>query len=306
MHRLRLAAAGAIGVGVACALVVALAHPNTPEAHAAQRDTDPANACRLQPGQTHDVTLDVPGQGTRTALVRLPSHTTSRPLPLVVILHGAYGNGAFMERYSGFSQRADASGFAVVYPSAGRHFWTLAPGSGPDDVAFINRLLDELLSGGCFDARRVSAAGVSNGGGLAARLACDLSSRLAAVAMVAGGYSQIRDCHPDHPVSILEMHGTADPVVPYRGGAGDVPRWVHRWVAHDGCDRQPARSNPVSRVTQYVWPYCHAGVVVEHLAIAGGRHQWPGSKPPDPGPRISMSATDEIWRFFQDRRLASG
>jgi poly(3-hydroxybutyrate) depolymerase len=169
------------------------------------------------------MTLDVPGQGTRTALVHLPSHTTSRPLPLVIVLHGAYGSGAFMERYSGFSQRAYAAGFAVVYPSAGRHFWTLAPGSGPDDVAFIGRLLDQLLSGGCFDAKRVSAAGVSNGGGLAARLACELSGRLAAIAMVAGGYSQIRDCHPDHPVSILEMHGTADPVVPYRGGACPAP-----------------------------------------------------------------------------------
>jgi hypothetical protein len=126
LHRLRLAAAGAIGVGIACALVLALAHPNPPEAHAALRDTDPANACRLQPGQTHDMTLDVPGQGTRTPLVHLPSHTTSRPLPLVIVLHGAYGSGAFMERYSGFSQRADAAGFAVVHPSAGRHFWTLA------------------------------------------------------------------------------------------------------------------------------------------------------------------------------------
>jgi poly(3-hydroxybutyrate) depolymerase len=56
-------------------------------------------------------------------------------------------------------------------------------------------------------------------------------------------------------------------------------------------------------VTQYVWPYCHAGVVVEHLAVAGGQHQWPGSDPPDPGPRI-LSPTDEIWRFFRDRGLA--
>ena len=147
---------------------------------------------------------------------------------------------------------------------------------------------------------------MSNGGGLAARLACELSGRLAAVAMVAGGYSQIRDCHPEHALSVLEIHGTADPVVPYRGGAGDVPRWVHRWVAHDGCDRHSARSNPVSRVTQYVWSFCHSGVVVEHLAIAGGQHQWPGSDPPDSGPRIGLSATDEICRFFQHRRLASG
>ena len=247
----------------------------------------------------------MPGQGTRTALVRLPRHRTSRRLPLVLVLHGAYGNGAFMERYTGFSRRAEAEGFAVVYPSAGRHFWTLAPGRGPDDVAFINPLLDRLLAGGCFDADRVSAAGVSNGGGFAARLACDLSGRLAGVAMVAGGYSTVRGCHPDQPLSILEMHGTADSVVPYRGGAGDVPRWVRRWVTHDGCDRQPARSHPAARVTRSVWAGCDAGVVVQHLRIAGGRHQWPGSLR-DPGPRIDLSATDEIWRFFRDRRRASG
>ena len=306
MPRLRVAAAGATGLGVLCALVVALAHLDPPDAPAALRGSDPSAACRLEPGHTRRVTLDVPGQGNRTALVRLPSHRTSRPLPLVLVLHGAYGNGAFMERYTGFSRRAEAAGFAVVYPSAGRHFWTLAPGKGPDDVAFINSLLDRLLSGGCFDPNRVSAAGVSNGGGFAARLACDLSSRLAAVAMVAGGYSTVRDCQPDQPLSILEMHGTADPVVPYRRGANDVPRWVRRWVAHDGCHGHPVRSKPVARVSRSVWARCHAGVVVEHLRIAGGRHQWPGSHPGDHGPQISLSATDEISRFLQDRRLASG
>jgi polyhydroxybutyrate depolymerase len=306
MPRLRVTAAGAIGVGVVCAIVVALAHPDPPEAPAAPRSSDPSSACRLPSGHTRRVTLDVPGQGTRTAQVRLPRRRSSRALPLVLVLHGARGSGAAMEHYTRFSRRAEAAGFAVVYPSSGRNLWTLAPGRGPDDVAFIDALLDRLLSGACFDPNRVSAAGLSNGGGFAARLACDLSGRLAAVAMVAGGYSTVRPCHPDHPLSILEMHGTADPVVPYRGGAGDVPGWVRRWVAHNGCDGHPARSNPVARVTRSVWAHCHAGVVVEHLRIAGGHHQWPGSHPRDRGRRIGLSATDEIWRFFRDRRLASG
>jgi polyhydroxybutyrate depolymerase len=306
MHPRRLAAAGAIGAGLVCALVVGLAHHGPPDAPAALRRSDPAAACRQQRGQARRVALDVPGQGTRTALVRLPRHRTSRRLPLVLVLHGADGNGAFMQRFTGFSRRAEAAGFAVVYPNAGRYFWTLAAGRGPDDVAFINALLDRLLSGGCFAADRVSVAGLSNGGGFAARLACDLSARLAAVAMVAGGYGTVSECQPDHPLSILEMHGTADPVVPYRGGAGDVPRWVRRWVVHDGCDGRPARSHPVARVTRSVWAHCDAGVVVQHLRIAGGRHQWPGSDPPERGPQIGLSATDEIWRFFRGRRLASG
>ena len=101
----------------------------------------------------------------------------ARHYPLIVALHGAYGNGAFMERYSGLSRLADREGFAVVYPDAAGSFWRISADGA--DVRFIDVLLDRVLAGGCFDAARVSAVGVSNGAGMVARFAWDeLAARL--------------------------------------------------------------------------------------------------------------------------------
>jgi polyhydroxybutyrate depolymerase len=206
-----------------------------------------------------------------------------------------------MERYSGFSKLADAEGFAVVYPNAHGNFWTLQPGKGPDDVAFINVLLDRLLAGGCIDPSRVSVAGVSNGGGLAALLGCEMSGRLAAIATVSGGYGSLPPCRPDHRLSVLEIHGTADTVVPYHDPKGDVRRWLGRWVSRDACRSTPVEHAYVARVTQFVWEPCRDGTVVEHFEIAGGQHAWPGATPPDPGPQTALSATKEAWSFFAPR-----
>jgi polyhydroxybutyrate depolymerase len=263
---------------------------------------DPAKTCDLHSGRTRAVAVNVEGQGERTALVRLPAHRAKGPVPLVFALHGAYGSGAFMERYSGFSKLGDAEGFAVVYPDARNHFWTLQPGKGPDDVAFINTLLDRLLAGGCFDASRISVAGVSNGGGMAMRLGCEMSGRLAALAAVAGGYGSLPQCRPDHRLSVLEIHGTADSVVPYHDPQGDVRTWLGKWVSRDSCKRRPVTRAFVARVTQYVWAPCRGGTVVEHLEIAGGQHGWPGATAPDPGPQVALSATKEAWAFFAPRQ----
>jgi polyhydroxybutyrate depolymerase len=224
---------------------------------------------------------------------------------LVIALHGAYRSGAFMERYTGLSRLADREGFAVAYPDASsstRHFWTLHPGRGPDDVAFISALIDRAVGAGCVDAARVSAVGVSNGGGLAALLACEASGRLAAIVAVAGGYGDLPECRPDRPLSVLEIHGTADRVVPYHAQRGDVLEWLRAWARRDGCAAATRRRAVVPGVTRMDWRGCASRTRVAHLAIRGGEHAWPGANPPDPGPRVGLSATDETWRFLRTLR----
>jgi polyhydroxybutyrate depolymerase len=304
MQNLRRPAAVAVLLAVAIVLGAAGLRLGGARAPAATPPpgADAGVACGLTRGRTHAVAVTVAGQGTRTARVHLPAHGPRNNLPLVIALHGAYGNGAFMERYSGFSRLAERDGFAVVYPDARGNFWTLSPGKGPDDVAFVKALLDRLEAGGCIDKTRVYAAGVSNGGGLTARLGCELSGRLAAVAAVAGGYGDLPECRPDHRLSVLEIHGTADAVVPYHAARGDVLEWLQRWVARDGCRPTARRSAVVARVRRYTWSGCRMGSAVEHLAIAGGTHAWPGADPPDPGPPVALSASVEAWRFFSHHR----
>jgi polyhydroxybutyrate depolymerase len=256
---------------------------------------DAGAACGLAPGATAQVAV-----GGRTALVHLP-RSGRRPLALLVALHGSHGSGAFMERYSGLSRIADANGFAVVYPDAAGPSWRI---SGADtDVRFLDALLDRLLAGGCFDARRIYATGVSNGGGMAARFACAGDDRLAGLVSVAGGYSTLPACRARRPLAVLEIHGTADEIVPYPGA---VLTWVRGWATRDGCPRRARRTWRSAHVVRLDWAPCRGGTAVSHLRLVGGHHAWPGAHPPDPGPSFGVSASIEAWRFLRGRRLAPG
>src|SRR5262249_50831546 len=153
------------------------------------------------------------------------------------------GNGKFMEDYTGLSRLSDRKGFVVAYPSAAGNpaRWNIAgrPGAAPDDVAFVDSLLDALEARLCIDPSRVYATGVSNGGGMVARLGCDLSDRLRAIAPVAGGYSSLPPCKPARPLSVLEIHGTSDHIVPYAGRgpakAGSARGYLRGWLRRDRC-----------------------------------------------------------------------
>jgi polyhydroxybutyrate depolymerase len=249
----------------------------------------------------------------RTAILHSPPGAGAVPLPLLIGLHGAGGD--FFERDTGFSAIADDEGFYAVYPDAlqadGRGAWNIndhRPGA-PNDVQFISDLIDLVERTACIDPTRVYAAGISNGGGMAARLACQLSSRIAGIGSVAGGYSSLPPCRPANPVSVIEIHGTDDGTVPYAGpaaGAGAVLPWVGSWAHRDGCRSAPQRSRTAPRVLRLWWTGCAGGTAVEHLQVTGGTHQYPGGLPPDAGPTSSISASWEIWSFLRGHRLASG
>jgi polyhydroxybutyrate depolymerase len=236
----------------------------------------------------------------RTALVDVPGGAR---VPLVIALHGAGGNGRFMERYSGLTTAAKPRGFAVAYPDAEGKFWQLAPSGeqAHDDIAFIRSLIDQLEATTCVDPERVYVTGVSNGGGLTARLGCELSERIAAIAPVAGGYAKLPPCHPDRPVSVLEIHGTADASVPY----SQVAPFLAQWAALDGCNPRPVRRRIALRTLLAVRHGCPRGTLVQHVELLDGPHAWPGTPVQRlPGHTSPISAANYVLGFFAGRRLA--
>jgi len=297
-----------IALGAFVAVVLALG-----AAAAAPAATTPAPAgCQrtLVPG---DQTVTVSSGGlTRTALVHIPAGAPAKPLPVVVALHGAAQNGAFFAGYTGFSAIADAEQFIAVYPDAlpaasfsDRPFWNISSRdpSAPDDVRFVSDLLDTLHHTACTNPLRVFATGVSNGASMTARLGCELSGRFAAIAPVSGGYGSQPACTPARPVSVLEIHGLLDPIVPYAGLApaalGAVRPYVGRWLTWDGCSGNPSGRVIAPRVLRLEWNGCRSGAAVWHLRISGGGHQLPGGDPPDSGPAATFDAPWAIWDFFR-------
>ncbi|MCW2997308.1 MAG: putative esterase lipoprotein [Solirubrobacterales bacterium] len=250
------------------------------------------------------------GAETRTARLHVPRAALGHAAPVVLAFHGAGGSGRFMEGYSGLPGAVDRSGVISVYPDAVGGRWNLdedVDGTHGHDLAFTQALLDTVRRRHCVDPRRISAVGVSNGGGFAARLACAMAGRLAGVVVVAGGFSLLPECRPARPVSVLEIHGTADPVVPYAGRprdnrAGAVRPWLDGWARVNGCARVPSERQVAQRVRRLEWRRCQASSAVAHLRISGGMHQWPGANPPDAGPAATISAAQEAWAFLASRR----
>jgi polyhydroxybutyrate depolymerase len=247
---------------------------------------------------------------SRTAWIHLPPAPAGKPLPLVIAFHFAGGTGREMEAAIGLSPLADREGFVVLYPNAvsPSHFWALKQRDQGDDLAITNNLLDHVEATVCIDPTRVYATGVSNGGGMAARAGCALSDRIVAIAPVAGGYRGLDPCKPDRPVSVLEIHGTADTVVPYNGRgashAGSVPAYLAYWTRRDRCPRGAVRSNRPRGVVQLDWRNCSQHTAVRHLKLAGTTHGWPGSESGLPRRDPTGISTDrEVWRFFRGRTL---
>ena len=178
--------------------------------------------------------IEVAGQPREYAVYLPDQYDGQEPLPLVFNLHAYNAFGRKQERISRMIPLAEKHGFILVYPNAlGEPAqWNYRPGlENNADLQFYVRLMDELPGRINIDTSRIFVMGLSNGGGMAHRVACDLGERIAGIATVAGVYPAISVCNTEKPVPIIAFHGNADIVVPFKGK--DDGGWlsVDSWAA---------------------------------------------------------------------------
>ena len=258
------------------------------------------------PSEVQQGTLTIGGRVRLYTIFRPSSLALAKPLPLVIALHGYTQDSTGMATSTHFDDQASSAGFVVVYPQGIDDSWNAGTCCGTaqsqkvDDVGFIRQLIDRLVKAGGIDPKRVFVTGLSNGGAMAHRLACALSDRIDAVASVSGALI-ISTCKPARPISVLEMHGTGDLLVPFGGGttAGlgyfqPTMTFMKRWVNIDHCTSTPTVSQmKITRTSS--WTGCRGGAVVVLQAIAGASHGWFG------GPNAlsgEPAATQAVWAFF--------
>ncbi len=241
------------------------------------------------------------------------------PAPIVLVLHGGGGNATGTRDSLGFDTLADEHGFVAVYPNGtGKRFfgklfgtWNsddvccgAAHDEGVDDVAFLQQLIDVVATEHGGDAEHVFATGISNGGDMSHRLACELADRIDAIVPV-GAPVVIERCAPVRPVPVKIVHGTADPCALYDGGEvcggcwtqaveeisgqeaeGDsdtfpcqaVPAQAAGWRARNGCGETATASATTGAATCETFAEGCAGAEVELCTIEGGGHTWPGTE----------------------------
>lgn len=284
----------------------------------------------LLSAQGRDTTYTLPSGGlTRSYLLHLPPSTGDRPLPLVILLHGRLGTGAGMVRLTHFNTVADSAGVIVAYPDGWRRSWadgrmgTPADRQGVDDVAFILTMIDDIAGRAAVDTTRIYVAGISNGGFMTERLACEAGRRFAAVGVVSAtfGDSLAARCRLHPPVPVEFFNGTADPLVPYSGGqlgggrghVLGVDATVALWAEDEACPATPEvqalpdTAHDGTVIVRRSYSPCGGRGTVVAFKVEGGGHTWPGGTQYLPKRFVgiaskNLDASRELWRFFAARR----
>lgn len=265
---------------------------------------------------------------TRLYRVHVPaSYSPSRPMPLVLTLHGGAGNMDLQanDSYYGQISKSEQAGYIVVFPNGFSKLksgkvasWNAgnccaaARDQNVDDVSFIRELIKRLSHRLMIDQHRIFANGMSNGGMMSYRLACEMSDVFTAIASVAGT-DNTKTCSPEKPISILHIHAKDDELELFNGGAGrkssmvapfvSVPDSIAKWVTLNSCSPTPKRVFENAGAYCETYSQCRAGVEVKLCVTATGGHSWPGGKKPrgDGATSTALSATDVISDFFSSR-----
>jgi polyhydroxybutyrate depolymerase len=295
------------------------------KARAEQRRADKAKEAPDQGGLQE---LQVQG---RKVLVHLPAgYDAAKTAPLVLAFHGGGGHAEYMadDTKYGLQKKADAAGFVVAFPNGysklpGGKFATWNAGGccgdaldrKSDDVGFARATVKAIQDRYSIDASRVFATGMSNGGMLSHRLACEAPDVFRAVASVAGT-DATASCTPSKPISVLHIHARDDTHVLFNGGAGadafrdeskvmsfvSVPETVSRWVQRNQCTATLQRTLDKPGASCETYNACAGGTSVQVCVTETGGHSWPGAdsvRRGKPAASQALDANDVIWRFFE-------
>ena len=277
-------------------------------------------------GYTQSVIRSIMHDGiARSYRLYVPSiYDGTEPVPIVFNLHGYTSNANQQEFYGDFRPISDTANFILVHPdgtedATGTTFWNAfgSPTETVDDVGFISALIDTLAANYNVDLNRIYSTGMSNGGFMSYHLACTLSERITAIASVTGAMIDpaFLSCDPVHPTPAMQIHGTADPTVPYNGSTGVLGAFesAEYWVAFNNCNPTPVETavpdvdmTDMCTADHFVYSGGDAGSSVEFYRVNGGAHTWPGTNPFFSTLGVTnqdFSASVEIWRFFSQYRL---
>lgn len=253
-----------------------------------------------------------------------PSYQEGTPTPLVLDFHGTGSTAHGEAKLSEFGTLAADEAFIVVWPEAkyrrkkdGQVTWNVDLHQDTiNDVKFVRELIATISEQYSVDPKRIYATGMSGGGRMSSRLACDLSDVVAAIGPVAG-IQYPENCSPGRPVPIIAFHGKADNINHYIHQADSPDYWhmgvekaIAEWVKNNQCFDSPLAQTVSETVTRVSYQACAGGGDIVFYRSENAGHTWPGSPRAVFFEEIGLGktntevpATKLIWEFFKKHSL---
>jgi polyhydroxybutyrate depolymerase len=263
--------------------------------------TSMATTTTLQPQATsltpglHQMSVVVQSRD-RTFIVFVPSRGIAASRPLMLVYHGAGGSASNSLTTTDFESVAQQDGFVVAYLQGYDGSWndglpdTPANAAGVNDVSYTADVIAKLEASLVFNHKKIAAVGLSNGAEMAEYLGCHLAREVTMIAPVEGQVNipLTKACPRTVPISVFEVHGTADAVFPYNGGPFQsafgggstvlsAKASVKFWAKRDACDRTPKSKVRSASETLLTYSGCQAKTSVVLDTINGGTHEWPAN-----------------------------
>jgi polyhydroxybutyrate depolymerase len=281
--------------------------------------------------------LSVGGLDRRYTVHVPPGYNGRTATPVVIMLHGGGGTSRAAATETGWGAKADEAGFLAVFPEAmsrnpsrpsrligNPQLWNDGSGrfypgqTAPDDVGFLEAMIDELRAKFVVDDGRIFVTGFSNGASMSFRFAAETSSPIAAIAPVAGA-CWVESLRSQRPIPMIYITGTADPLNLIEGGvprlafgADDavrakrkppVPDSIRKWAGAIGSPATPVTASESDGVRIETYGPGRDGAEVVYITVEGLGHTWAGGQRLLPEVLVGkmsnkIKATDVIWNFF--------
>lgn len=227
---------------------------------------------------------------TRSVLFIQPSNPLPGKAPAIVLLHYDMGTPELMGNLSRIGTLAASMGYWIILPPGINGHWHDDPAdttNTTDDVGFLTQVIQTATSQYPIDPARVSMAGMSNGGFMTTRMACERSNLIASAVVVAAEMraSMAKVCQPTRPVPTIFVMGNADTVVPFNGDLLFVSAQnsFGDWMGFNACDTSqtsmqnlPTTVNDGTSITLQHNAVCTSLGESDLYTVVNGGHDWPG------------------------------
>ena len=228
-------------------------------------------------------------------------HANENPNPdfLYPIVFFFHGNGGEADSWLNQNQDlVDDHQFIGIYPQGYKRSWNLGKeNSNADDVEFSRMIISKVSEYENIDLNKVFAIGASNGSALVNELGIKVDF-LRGIGPIAS--QLLLNQSPTksiHPLSVYQVCGSDDQVIPYEGGISGVGHEFRSsqesasiWADAMGCDSN--FHTLVSGIdTIYTFSGCDQNNEIVFRRVEGGNHNLNGKG------RLIIR---DIWRFFNN------